>query len=228
MDNPTSKSVIKKLKSFSRPGELKGMASFGMATDTRLGVRIPELRAMAKEIGKNHTLALDLWKSGIDEARILAALIDEPEKLTEKQMNSWVKDFNSWDVCDQVCMNLFDKTELAWKKVHDWAKRDEEFVKRAAFALLAVLAWHRRDVPDKKLFAYFPLIKKHATDPRNFVRKAVNWALRHIGKRNKNGNKAALKAAYDIQKIDDKTARWVASDAIRELESDAVQRRLKG
>ncbi len=220
--------VIRELKSKARPDQLEGMARFGMQTEGRLGVAIPELRKMAKNIGKNHDLALSLWREGLAESRILAAMVDEPEKLTERQMDDWVNDFNSWDVCDQVCMNLFEKTPLAWKKIRDWSKREEEFVKRAAIALIACLAWHDRNAGDTQFTALFPVIRAGSTDERNFVKKAANWAIRNIGKRNPNLNRAAVAAAEEIRQLDSKAARWVASNAIRELESEAVQKRLLG
>jgi 3-methyladenine DNA glycosylase AlkD len=219
--------TLKKLKGKARPDQLEGMARYGMAAERRLGVSVPSLRKMAKELGKDHNLAIELWKTAVPEARILAAMIDEPDKLSETQMEDWVKEINSWDVCDQVCMNLFEKTPLAWKKIVDWSKRDEEFVKRTAFALTACLAWHDKDAEDDKFLKLLPVMMRGATDERNFVKKAVNWALRNIGKRNANLNKAAIKAAKEIQQVDSKAARWIASDAIAELESKAVQRRLR-
>ncbi len=219
--------VLKKLRAKARPDQLEGMARYGMAAERRLGVSVPEMRKIAKEYGKDHKLALELWKTGLAEARIVAAMIDEPEKVTEEQMEEWVKDINSWDICDQVCMNLFEKTPLVWKKILDWSEREEEFVKRAAFALVACLAWHNKEAEDEKFIELFPLIKRGATDERNFVKKAVNWALRNIGKKNQKLNRAALNAAKEIQRIDSKAARWIASNAIRELESEAVQRRLR-
>ena len=219
--------VLKKLKAKARPDQLEGMARYGMVAERRLGVSVPDMRKIAKELGRDHKLALELWKKGIPEARILAAMIDEPENLTEKQMEDWVKDINSWDVCDQVCANLFEKTPLAWKKILDWSEREEEFVKRTAFALIACLAWHDKEAEDEKFIKLFPVIRRGATDERNFVKKAVNWALRNIGKRNPNLNKAAIKTAKGIQRIDSKASRWIASDAIRELESESVQRRLR-
>ena len=219
--------VLRKLKTKSRPDQLEGMSRYGMVVKQRLGVSVPDMRKIAKELGKNHNLALELWKTGIPEAKIVAAMIDEPEKLTEKQMEDWVKDINSWDVCDQVCMNLFEKTPLAWKKILDWSERKEEFVKRTAFALIACLAWHNKKAEDEQFIELFPVIKRGATDERNFVKKAVNWALRNIGKRNLNLNKAALKAAKEIQLVDSKAARWIASNAIKELGGEAVQRRLR-
>ena len=183
---------------------------------------------IAKENGKDHATAMELWDSGIPEAQIVAALIAESGELTEEQMEHWVKDINSWDVCDQVCMNLFDKSPLAWKKIYDWSEREEEFVKRTAFSLIACIAWHDKTLADEKLIELFPIIKRESTDERNFVKKAVNWALRHIGKKNPNLNKAAIKLAREIKQIDSKSARWIANDAIRELESEKVQLRLKG
>ena len=219
--------VLEKLKSNSRPEQLEGMARYGMAVERRLGVSIPDIRKIAKELGKDNKLAIELWKTGIAEARIIAAMIDDPEKLTEGQMEDWVKDINSWDVCDQVCMNLFEKTPLAWQKIIDWSEREEEFVKRAAFALIACLAWHDKKSEDEKFIELFPVIMRGAVDERNFVKKAVSWALRNIGKRNLNLNKAAMNAAKEIQRLDSKAARWIAFDTLRELESEAVQMRLK-
>jgi len=223
----STREILKKLKAKARLSQLKGMARYGMTVERRLGVSVPEMRKIAKESGKDHELAIDLWKTGKPEAEIVAAMIDEPEKLSETQMEDWVKDVNSWDVCDQVCMNLFEKTPLAWRKILDWSGREEEFVKRTAFALIACLAWHDKDAEDERFIKLLPLIKRGATDERDLVKKSVNWALRNIGKRNQNLNKVAIKAAKEILRIDSKAARWIASDAMRELESKAVQRRLK-
>ncbi len=221
------KEILKKLKFFSNPKDREGMTRFGINPKYALGVRIPILRNLAKKIGKDHKLAHDLWKTKIHEARILAGMIDKPEKVTEKQMEQWVKGFNSWDLCDQVCMNLFDKLPVAWEKAIEWARRDEEFVRRAGFALMACLAWHDKEAKDKDFIKFFPVIKKYSIDERNFVKKAVNWALRQLGKRNINLNKKAIKIAKEIKKIDSRTARWIASDAILELTSEKIQRRLK-
>jgi len=219
--------VLKELKAKARPDQVEGMARYGMVAEQRLGVSVPDMRKIAKETGKDHGLALELWKTGIPEARIVAAMIDEAEELTEKQMDDWVEEINSWDICDQVCMNLFEKTPLSWKKIVDWSMRKEEFVKRAAFALLACLAWHDKEVEDERFIELFPVIERGATDERKSVDKAVSWALRNIGKRNSNLNKVAIESAKEIQRIGSKAAHWVASDAIRELESEAVQRRLR-
>jgi 3-methyladenine DNA glycosylase AlkD len=222
------KDVISKLQDKANPDQLAGMAKYGMTVERRLGVSVPDMRKLAKEIGIDHKLALELWKTGIAEARIVAAMVDDPDKLTEAQMEDWVKDINSWDVCDQVCMNLFEKNQLAWKKIIDWSEREEEFVKRTAFSLIACLAWHDKKAGDEKFIELLPVIIRGATDERNFVKKAVNWALRTIGKRNLNLNRAAINAAKEIQRLDSKAARWVASDAIRELESEAIQIRFRG
>ena len=221
------KDVLDKLKSKAQPEQLKGMAKYGMTVEQRLGVSVPDMRKLAKEIGRDHKLALDLWRTGIAEARIVAAMIGDPDKLTEEQMEEWVKGINSWDVCDQVCMNLFEKNHLAWKKIVDWSEREEEFVKRTAFSLIACLAWHDKKASDEKFVELLTVITRGATDERNFVKKAVNWALRNIGKRNLNLNEAAINAAKEIKRLDSKAARWVAADAIRELESNAVQSRLR-
>ncbi|MGB3346080.1 MAG: DNA alkylation repair protein [Candidatus Humimicrobiia bacterium] len=218
--------VIKELKSLSDPRAVEGMAKFGIRGEKRIGVSIPELRRMAKTIGKDHKLALKLWSRKIPETMILASMVDDPEKVTEQQMEDWVKDINSWDVCDQLCMNLFEKVPFIIKKIKDWSKRDGEFVKRTAYSLIACLAWHDKESSDEKFINFIPIIKSGATDERNFVKKAVNWALRNIGKRNLNLNKVVIKAAKEIQKMDSKVARWIASDAIRELTSEKIQNRL--
>jgi 3-methyladenine DNA glycosylase AlkD len=218
---------MEQLKSKAKKDQLQGMARFAIVGDQRLGVSVPAMRKIAKDIGKDHQLALDLWETGVPEGMIVAGMIAEPEKLTEAQMEVWVVDINSWDICDQVCMNLFEKTPLAERKIYEWSLREEEFVKRASYALIACLAWHDKEASDEAFTQYFPVIVAGATDERNFVKKAVNWALRNIGKRNQALNKKAIKVAKEIQGIDSKSARWIASDTIRELESDKVQERLR-
>ncbi len=221
-----STSIIAKLNGMRNPRNIAGMARFGISSKNTLGIPIPVLRDIAKKEGKGHELALSLWESGIHEARLLAGFIDEPVKVTEAQMEKWVCDFDSWDVCDQVCSNLFDRTPFAHAKAIEWSKRKEEFVKRAGFAMMAALAVHDKKSPDAAFERFLPIIAREATDERNFVRKAVNWALRQIGKRNAALNKAAIAAAKEIAKMDSKAARWIAADAIRELESDAVRKKL--
>jgi len=219
--------VLEILRGMARPDQVTGMARYGMAAEGRLGVAVPEMRKLAKKLGKHHQLALDLWKTGIPEAQIVAGMVAEPEELTENQMEDWVKQINSWDVCDQVCMNLFEKSPLAWGKILDWSEREEEFVKRSAYALIACLAWHDKETGDGRFIQLMPVIKRGATDERNYVKKAVNWALRNIGKRNLKLNAVAIKTAKEIQQIDAKAARWIASDAIRELQGEPVQKRLR-
>ncbi|MCD4669088.1 MAG: DNA alkylation repair protein [Actinomycetia bacterium] len=219
--------IIEELRSRAKPGNLEGMARFGIKGDKRLGISIPELREMGKSIGKDHKIALNLWATKIPDAMILAALIDEPGKVTEQQTESWVKDLNSWDVCDQLCMNLFNRVPFVEKKIKEWSKRDEEFIKRASFVLIACIARYDKKAPDEMLTGFFPVIKSGAADERNYVKKAVSWALRHIGKKNLNLNKKAIELAREIKNIGSKPSRWIASDVIRELESEAVKKRLK-
>ena len=217
--------VMKKLMSMENEKDKAGMARFGIKTEKALGISLYELRPLAKKIGKNHKLAQKLWASKIHEARMLAAFIDEPDKVTEKQMERWVKDFDSWDICDQACSSLFDKTPYAYKKAVEWSRRKEEFVKRSGFVLMAALSVHDKKAKDKDFEKFFPILIRESTDERNYVRKAVNWALRQIGKRNKALNKKAIKVDKEIRKKDSKAARWIASDALRELESEKVRKR---
>ena len=220
--------ILKKIKSLGSKKAIKGMARFGIRPKTKVcGVSMTDLRALAKNIEKNHALALRLWNSGVHEAQILASIVDKIEKVTEKQIDQWIKDFDSWDVCDQVCMNLFWRTPMAFRKAIEWSKREREFEKRAGFAMMAVLAWKDKKALDAKFKKFLPLIKKYAMDERNFVKKAVNWALRQIGKRNAALNNSAIKIAKEILKIDSKSARWIASDAIKELESAVIQKKLE-
>jgi len=178
---------------------------------------------MAKETGRDHSLAQELWASRIHEARIMAGFVDEPKLVTAEQMENWVKDFDSWDICDQVCSNLFDRTPFAHKKAIEWSNREEEFVKRAGFVLMAALSVHDKSAVDDEFLIFLHIIKREATDERNYVKKAVNWALRQIGKRNSTLNKKAIETAKEIQKLGSKSARWIASDAVRELTSKSVQ-----
>ena len=219
--------VLKRLREKANPANLKGMKRYGMTVERRLGVSVLAMREIAKNLGNNHALALELWDTGLAEGKILASMVDELDKLTEGQMDSWVVGFDSWDVCDQVCMNLFEKSPLAWKKIAEWSMREEVFVKRAAFALIASLAWHSKTAKDEDFVRVFPILKREAVDERNFVKKAVNWALRNVGKRNLNLNKAAVDLAKEIRRMDSKAAKWIGSDAVRELEGEAVQKKLR-
>lgn len=216
------------LQALAKPENVEGMRHFGMLGENRLGIAIPELRRLAKEHGKDHAMALSLWHSGIPEARILASMIEDPQEVSVYQVEEWVSGFNSWDVCDQVCMNLLEKVPSAVARIPAWAAREEEFVRRAAFSLLACLAWHDKKASNESFTAYFPLIRQAAAaDERNFVKKAVNWALRNIGKRNPALNQAAIQLAENLQRMDSKSARWIGADALRELRSDAVQKRIR-
>jgi len=220
--------ILERLKSLSNPEAVLGMTRFGINPENAYGISIPNLRKMAKQIDRDHALAEQLWSSGIHEARILACMIDDPNMVTEAQLERWVKGFDSWDVCDQCCSNLFDKTEFAYQKAIEWSERGEEFVKRAGFVLMAALSVHDKKADDGRFEQFFPIIKREATDGRNFVKKAVNWALRQIGKRNPTLNKIAIEVTNEIRQIDSKAARWISDDALRELTSDKVQRRLRG
>lgn len=213
------------MKAKARPEQLEGMAKYALTGENRLGISMPDIRKLAKGIKKDHDLALKLWDTKIPDAMILAAIIDDPVRMTREQLESWVIDIEAWDVCDQLCMSL-DKSPLAYSLIREWSERPEEFVKRAAFALIACLAWHDKTASDGTFIELLDVVKTGATDERNFVKKAVNWALRNIGKRDKRLNKEALKAAYAIRELDSKSARWIAADAIRELESDKIQARL--
>ncbi len=222
----TATEIIRQLNKQSNPANLAGMARYGIDTRRALGVSMPAMRNLAKRLGKNHDLACDLWNTRVHEAWILAGLIDDPAQVSERQMERWVKDFASWDVCDQVCSNLFDKTPFAYRKVDEWSRRKETFVKRAGFVLMAALSVHDKKAADTVFVKMLPIIKRESIDERNFVKKAVNWALRQIGKRNISLNKKAVQTAQAIKRIDSKSARWIAADALRELTSAAVQRRL--
>jgi 3-methyladenine DNA glycosylase AlkD len=220
--------ILSELKRHGSGEAVKGMARFGVGGKHALGVSMPVIRSIGRKVGRDHSLALKLWKSGIHEARILASLVDEPVRVTPAQMDRWVRDFDSWDVCDQVCMNLFGATPFAHRKAVRWTRDEREFVKRAGYALMACLAVHDKKALAGKFEVFFPAIYRGAMDERNFVKKAVNWALRQIGKREPLLNKKAIRLAEEIQKLDSRSARWIASDALRELTSTSVQRRLKG
>jgi 3-methyladenine DNA glycosylase AlkD len=224
---PDVNEVMTILRAAADPAALSGMARFAIETEGRLGISIYDLRRIAKTIPPSHALALELWETRVLDARLLASMLDVPSEATEAQLEHWVKDFNSWDICDQVSDNLFQHTPFAWQKITEWHTREEEFVKRAAYALIACKAWHDKTAPDEQLTALFPVIKAGATDPRNFVKKAVNWAIRNIGKRNLALNQAAIAFSEELLLMDDKTARWIARDALKEMQSEKMQKRLK-
>jgi 3-methyladenine DNA glycosylase AlkD len=202
---------------------IQEMARYGIPSDGAVGVPMGTLLTLAKQLGKDHALALALWQSGCYEARLLAALIDDPQRVTSRQMNSWAASFESWADCDTVCFKLFDQTPFAWEKAHQWAASPREFVKRAGFTLMACLALHDKAAPDKSFLGFLPLIEKGARDERNFVKKGVNWALRAIGRRNLSLNEAALAVAERLALREEAACRWVGKDAMRELARPKVR-----
>ena len=204
------------------------MARFGIQSSNSFGVSVPKLRTLAQEVGRDHLLAQQLWETGLHDARLLATMVDDHRQVTADQMDKWVSDFDSWDIVDGSCGNLFDKTPFAAAKAREWCKREEEFVKRAGFVLMAELAVHDKQAKDKLFLDFLPLITGGASDKRNFVKKAVNWSLRQIGKRNLKLNRAAVSTALEIRKMESGAAKWVASDALRELKSPQVQKKLRG
>ncbi len=224
----TVRDVLEELGRRGDPKALNGMSHFGIETSRALGVSIPQLREIAKKTGRSHELAQQLWKTGIHEARILAGMIDDPVKVTDDQMEKWAKEFDSWDIVDGTCGNLFDKTPFAARKAHEWSVRPEAYVKRAGFVLMAELAVHDKKAADRTFLEFLPVIVRESSDERNFVKKAINWALRQIGKRNIALNEAAVGTGKAIQKLDSRPARWIATDALRELTSPQVQARFKG
>lgn len=212
-----SERLIATLRAHANPANVAGMARYGINTAGTLGVPVHVLRRLAKETGRDHALAESLWNSGIHEARILATLIDEPARVTERQMDRWARDLDSWDVCDHACHNLFRYTPRAFAKAAQWAKAKPEFVRRAGFSMMAGLAVKAKDATDEQFAAFLPLIAVAASDERNMVKKSVNWALRQIGKRNRRLHKLAMAAAAEIARQESRSARWIAADALREL-----------
>jgi 3-methyladenine DNA glycosylase AlkD len=219
--------AVSELRRHGRMKNVEGMARYGIRAKRILGVSKPKLDAITAKIGKNHALGLKLWKTGIHDARLLGMLISEPEKVTSSQMESWVRDFQNWDICDGTCCHLFVDAKPAWQKAFAWTNRPDEFQKRAAFALAAYLAVHDKVASDAPFKKYLKEIEREAWDERNFVRKAVNWALRNIGKRNLRLNRCAIRCAERIRQTGTRAGRWIAADALRELKSEAVQTRLR-
>lgn len=221
--------ILEELRSFYDQNSIEGMKRGGINPNKAFGVKIPILRKMAKKIKINHDLAQELWDLGYRETMILASMIDDPTQVTEEQMEKWVSSqyFSYWEVVDQTCMNLFYLTEAAYKKAREWSSRDEEFVKRAGFALMAVLAWKDKEAENRRFEKFFTYIERESTDERNNVKKAISWALRQIGKRNLSLNESACKIANKILEIETKSSKWIAKDVIKELESDSIQERLR-
>ena len=218
---------MNELKRHANSGRAAGMARFGIDPRNAWGIPIPVLRRLAAKTGKNNALSLALWDTGIHEARILASLVGEPTEITSRQMDRWARQFDAWDICDQCCSNLFDKTPRAYSKASAWSRQREEFVKRAGFALMAVLAVHDKTAPDDRFIPFLDRVEKESSDPRNFVKKAVNWALRQIGKRNRHLHEKAKGVARRLINKPDAGSRWIGRDAWRELTSTPVLRRLR-
>jgi 3-methyladenine DNA glycosylase AlkD len=225
--NWTKDAALRELKQLADPKVRAKLTYFGVNVPKAYGISAPVLHAFARHIGKDQSLAEQLWSSGIHEARILAALVGESEKITAAQMERWVRDFGSWDLVDTACCYLYASAKPAWDKIYEWSTRRREFEKRAAFSLAAYLAYKDKRADDAKFERFLPVIEREAHDERNFVRKAVNWALRNIGKRNLQLNAAAVRSAERIRQQDSRAARWIAADALRELKSEAVQTRLR-
>lgn len=223
----TKEAVLRELKSLANRQVRAKMAYFGVKVPKAYGISAPVLHTLAKQIGRNHSLAKELWSTGIHEAKILATLIGESEKVTAAEMEQWARDFDSWDVVDAACCYLHAQAKPAWSKAISWSRRREEFVKRASFSLIAYVSYKDKTAPDKRFVRFLRTIEREAYDERNFVRKAVNWALRNIGKRNLRLNREAIRAAERVRRQDSRSARWIAADALRELQSAAVQARLR-
>ncbi len=219
--------VLKILQSLGSKKAREGMEKFGITSDRSLGISTPVLRSLARKLGRDHRLAAELWACGIFEARIIAAMVDEPDKVSQSQMDRWVGAFNSWAICDGCCCYLFRRTPFAWNKAVEWSKHPKEYVKRAGFSLMAYLAVHDKEADDLQFQKMLPIIEREAGDERLYVRKAVNWALRQIGKRNQRLNRLAIESAKRIRSQNTSSARWIASDALRELQGAPVQRRLE-
>src|SRR5215469_1789678 len=219
--------ALEELRALGERRNVQGMARFGIRAKIVYGVAKPKMDELARRIGKDHQLALALWASGVHDARILAGMIDLPNEVSSEQMERWVRDFDNWDVCDGTCCHLFVFAAPAWKKAIAWSRREPEFIKRAGFALMAYLAYRDKQATDAQFQTVLPLIEREAGDDRHFVKKAVNWALRNIGKRNLRLNREAIQSAERIQRQGSRAARWIAADALRELRSAAVQARLR-
>lgn len=222
----TVSEILERLEELGTPENVAGMARYGIVTKKVFGVSSPNVKKIAREIGRDHDLAAELWQSGALEARGLACLIDDPKKVTPAQMDLWVAEVDNWATCDTVTGYLFDKTPYAYNKVFDWAAREEEFVRRAAFSLIAWLAVHDKKASDEKFEEFLPLITKYSDDDRNFVKKAVNWALRQIGKRSMHLNHLAVKTALTLSESELRSARWIGKDALRQLTAAKTLERL--
>jgi len=217
----TSKEAISELKLLATPEHYEQLQRFGINSTKAIGVKVPSIRNLAKKIGVNNELAMELWATEMHEARLLASMIEDPIKLTETQFDQWTADFDSWDMCDVNC-DLFGRSPLVFKKINEYTAREEEFVKRCGFALMCELSFHDKKIKNEDFYPFFDLIEREAWDERNFVRKAVNWALRQIGKRNEVLRIKAIDCAERVLKQGTKSAKWIATDALRELNNPKI------
>ncbi|HMD31592.1 MAG TPA: DNA alkylation repair protein [Candidatus Acidoferrales bacterium] len=219
--------ILARMGAIGSPRDAQKLSYWGIVAARSYGLSAPQMHALAREAGRDHALALELWATGVHDARHVAALTADPALCTEELLEAWAREFSSWDIVDGCCCYLFIYTRYGWKKTAEWSRRPEEFVKRAAFSLMAYLAVHDKAAPDGKFLRLLPIIEREAHDERNFVRKAVNWALRQIGKRNLRLHRSAIAAGERIRRQGTRPARWIAADALRELGSSAVQIRLR-
>lgn len=219
--------ILERLQALARPENVAGMARFGITPAHTYGVSLPALRQLAREIGKNHTLATQLWEVDTRETRILASLVAVPKQVTLAHMEAWAGQFDYWEICDQVVSNLFYKTPFAYDQAVAWSEREETYVKRAGFVLMAQLAVKDKKASDEKLARFLPIIEREAGDPRDMVKKGSNWALRQIGKRNLALHQLAMATANQILAQNSKSGNWIARDALRELQSETIQTRLR-
>ncbi|MEP6961990.1 MAG: DNA alkylation repair protein [Acidobacteriota bacterium] len=213
----TAQQILRRLRPLGWAENLAGMTRFGVTTTNAFGVPFSQLRILKRELGRDHALALKLWETGNREARLVAAFIADPKQLTPPQMNHWASQFDSWDICDGCCIHLYRKSPHAWQQAVKWAGRKREFVRRAGFALMATLAVHDKRAPDEAFLDLLPLIEQTVSDNRNSVKKAVNWALRQIGKRNPALRQAAIDVSRKLAASAEPSARWIGKDALREL-----------
>jgi 3-methyladenine DNA glycosylase AlkD len=223
----TVKDVLAWLERTGSPKAVAGLARYGLPTTNAYGIAVGTLRAQAKKIGRDHELAMQLWKTGSLEAQILASFLGDPTRLTLAQMNAWCRDFDNWGTTDTACFALFDRSPLAWQVVAPWCKQRGEFQKRAGFVMMACLAAHDKTAPDAAFLKFFPIIEKGAADDRNFVKKGVSWGLRHLGHRSAALHAAALKTATKLSKSENATERWVGKDALRDITRPAVVKKVR-
>jgi 3-methyladenine DNA glycosylase AlkD len=226
MSKAAAAAAVAWLRAQGDPGFRDGLARYGLPTEKAFGVSVATIQQYAKTLGRDHELARELWQTGWTDARMLASFVGEPGKVTPAEMDAWCRDFDSWGIVDTVCFKLWDRSPHAWKKAQEWTTRKLEFEKRAAFVLMACLAAHDKVAGDDAFLKFLPLIEKGATDERNFVKKGVSWALRHIGHRSRKLHAAAVKSATRLAKSDDATARWVGKDALRDLQRPAVLKKV--